>query len=137
MTSRDMDDEDAIRQAVSTWVAAIDRSDFATISSLISDDAVFLIRGRLVMRKADFAAAVAGQLGDGVRQIRASIEIQEVKVLGDWAFMWAELTVVLTPARGRKSTRAGHTLCILRKEGGKWLLARDANVLSPVPNNGN
>jgi uncharacterized protein (TIGR02246 family) len=137
MTGRDMDDEDAIRQAISRWMAAIDSSDFATISSLISDDAVFLITGRPVMAKADFAAAAAGRRGDAVREIRGSIEIREVKVLGDWAFVWAELTVVVTPARGRKFTRAGHTLSILRKEGGKWLLARDANMLSPVPNNGN
>jgi hypothetical protein len=27
-------------------------------------------------------------------------------------------------------TRAGHTLSILRKEGGKWLLTRDANMLA-------
>jgi hypothetical protein len=29
--------------------------------------------------------------------------------------------------------RRGHTLTILRNENGKWLLARDANLLAPVP----
>jgi hypothetical protein len=29
-------------------------------------------------------------------------------------------------------TRSGHTLSILRKQEGKWLLARDANMLAPV-----
>jgi len=33
-------------------------------------------------------------------------------------------------------TRAGHTLSILRKENGRWLLARDANLLSPVSKSG-
>jgi hypothetical protein len=28
--------------------------------------------------------------------------------------------------------RAGHTLSILNKQNGKWVLARDANMLSPV-----
>ena len=28
--------------------------------------------------------------------------------------------------------RAGHTLTVFRKTDGKWLLARDANLLSPV-----
>jgi len=29
--------------------------------------------------------------------------------------------------------RAGHTLTILHKEKGKWVIARDANLLAPVP----
>jgi hypothetical protein len=30
-------------------------------------------------------------------------------------------------------TRAGHTLSILKKESGRWVLVRDANMLAPVP----
>jgi uncharacterized protein (TIGR02246 family) len=57
-------------------------------------------------------------------------EIQEIKVLGDWAFMWTKLTVVVTPPGGAQPmTRAGHTLSILKKQNGKWVLARDANML--------
>ena len=33
-------------------------------------------------------------------------------------------------------TRAGHTLSILKKQNGKWVLARDANMLSPVSTQG-
>jgi hypothetical protein len=29
-------------------------------------------------------------------------------------------------------TRAGHTLSILKKERGRWVLARDANMLTNV-----
>jgi hypothetical protein len=29
--------------------------------------------------------------------------------------------------------RSGHTLTVLRKEQGRWLLARDANLLAPAP----
>jgi hypothetical protein len=32
--------------------------------------------------------------------------------------------------------RAGHTLSILRKRDGRWVLARDANLLAPVPGAG-
>ena len=53
--------------------------------------------------------------------------------MGDWAFMWTKLKVVVTPPDGAPSmTRAGHTLSILKKQGGKWVLARDANMLAPV-----
>jgi hypothetical protein len=47
--------------------------------------------------------------------------------------MWTKLRVVVTPPGGGRSiTRAGHTLTILKKHNGKWVLARDANMLSPV-----
>jgi ketosteroid isomerase-like protein len=54
-------------------------------------------------------------------------------VAGDWAFMWTELSVVVTPPDGGQPIeRAGHTLTILKKVDGKWFLARDANLLAPV-----
>ena len=41
-------------------------------------------------------------------------------------------TFVATPANGSPAiTRDGHTLNILRREHGRWLLARDANLLGP------
>jgi len=47
--------------------------------------------------------------------------------------MWTKLTVVVTPTGGGPSmTRSGHTLSVLKKRQGKWVLARDANMLTPV-----
>lgn len=132
MTGHNAGDEDAIREFVATWMNATNTGDVDTILSLISEDAVFLVTGRRVMSKADFAAAARTVFG-GPR-IEGSGEIQEIKVLGDWALLRAELTLVVTPAGGRKFTRAGHILSILQKQDGRWLLARDANMLSPVPN---
>jgi len=104
------------------------------VLSLIADDAVFLVPGQPVTRKADFAAAARAHSGQDVPRFDGSSEIQEIKVLGHWAFMWTKLTVVVTPPGGGQSvTRAGHTLSILEKQSGKWLLARDANMLAPVP----
>ena len=38
----------------------------------------------------------------------------------------------MTPPGGKPMRRAGYTLTILRKEAdGRWLLARDANLLTP------
>jgi len=105
-----------------------------TVLSLISDDAVFLIAGQPIMRKSDFAAAATAQQAEDAPRFDGTSEIQEIKVLGDWAFMWSKLTVVATSPGGEPVTRAGHTLSILRKENGKWRLARDANMLAPVPN---
>lgn len=126
-------DEEEIRQLVSTWMEASKAGDVKTVLSLMADDVVFLAPGRPVMRKADFAAAASAQSGQAAPRIDGTSEIQEIQVLGEWAFMWTKLTVVVTPADGSPAvTRAGHTLSILKKEDGKWVLARDANLLAPV-----
>ena len=65
--------------------------------------------------------------------VEGESDIREIRILGDWAFMWTHLTVKVTPSDGGESmVRSGNTLTILRKEGGEWLLARDANLLAPV-----
>ncbi|MBN1238958.1 MAG: SgcJ/EcaC family oxidoreductase [Gammaproteobacteria bacterium] len=127
-------DEQEIRQLVSTWMSATKAGDVDTILSLMTEDAVFLVPGQAIMRKSDFAAAARAQAGAEAPQFDGSSEIEEIRVLGDWAFMWTRLSVTVTPAGGGKPmTRAGHTLSILRKENGRWRLARDANLLAPVP----
>ncbi len=128
-------DEQEIRQLVFTWMTASKAGDIETVLSLMADDVVFLVPSQPVMSKADFAAAARAQSGQEAQQFDGSSEIQEIRVLGDWAFMWTKLTVVVTPPDGAQSvTRAGHTLSILTKQSGKWLLARDANMLAPVSN---
>jgi len=128
------DDEQEIRQLVSTWMAATKAGDVETVLSLMADDAVFLVPGQPVMRKDDFAAKARAQAGPDGTRFDGSSEIQEIRILGDWAFMWSRLTVVATPPGGAQPmTRAGHTLTLFRKQGGKWVLARDANMLAPVP----
>lgn len=136
MTGHDLTDEDQIRQLLATWMTATNAGDAETVLSLMSDDAVLLVAGRPVMSKADFAAAARAHSGEDAPKFHCTSDIEEIKVFGDWAFMWARLTVVVTPAHGRRFTRKGHTLSILKKLNGNWLLAREANMLSPVPNEG-
>ena len=126
-------DEQEIRQLVATWMAASKAGDVEKVLALMSDDVVFLVPGQPVMRKSDFAAAARAQAGAGAPQFDGSSEIQEIKVLGEWAFMWTKLTVVVTaPQRAGSMTRAGHPLSVLKKQDGRWVLARDANMLAPV-----
>lgn len=126
-------DEDQIRELVATWMSASRNGDVETVLNLLTEDAVFLIPGRAPMRKAEFATLSRAQTGAGTPQIDGHSEIQELQVLGDWAFMWTQLRVVVTPADGAPPIeRAGHTLSILQKVQGRWRLARDANLLAPV-----
>jgi len=126
-------DEQRIRDLVATWMAATKAGDVETVLSLMSDDVVFLVPGQALMHKADFAAAARAQAGPGGPTFDAASEIQEIKVLGDWAFLWSRLSVVVTLPNGAPPVRrAGHTLTLFSKQNGRWLLARDANLLAAV-----
>jgi uncharacterized protein (TIGR02246 family) len=124
-------DEQAIRQLVTTWLDASKAGDTEKVLSLMADDVVFLVGGQPPMRgKAAFAAS---QSALKAAKIDATSEIQEIKVMGDWAYMWTKLSVVVTPPNGAAPTkRAGNTLSILRRQAGNWLIARDANMLAVV-----
>ncbi len=126
-------DEAQIRELVATWMAATRAGDVDTVLALTADDVVFLVPGRPPMHKSEFAAALKAQAGHQAPTFDGRSEIQEIKVLGGWAFMWTKLSVIATPPDGSPPIeRAGHTLTVLKKEQGKWVLARDANLLAPV-----
>jgi len=124
-------DEQAIREVVSTWLRASKAGDNKTVLSLMTDDVVFLVPGHPPMRgKAAFASS---QTAMEQFDFNATSEVQEVTVLGDWAYIWTQLSVVMTPKGGGEAVkRSGPTLSIFRKESGRWLLSRDANMLSKV-----
>jgi len=124
------DDERAIRDLVATWMAASQAGDVATVLGLIADDVVFMVPGRKPFGKDAFAAA--SQSMKNVR-FEGSYDIREIKVLGDWAYLRNHLTVSVTPPGGEPMRHAGDTLSILRRQSdGKWVLARDANLVMKV-----
>ena len=126
-------DEQQIRRLVSMWHAASRDGDVDTVLGLMTDDAVFLVPGRPPFGKAEFAALSRVPAGTTPPRIDGTTEIQEIQVSGDWASMWTRLSVVVTPPDGGRSIeRAGHTLTVLKRVEGRWLLARDANLLVPV-----
>jgi uncharacterized protein (TIGR02246 family) len=127
-------DEQEIRELVITWMEATKRGDLPKVLSLMAEDVVFLVPGQTPMigRAAFEAASKAHAADGGGPTFDGTSVIEEIKVLGDWAYMWTRLRVVTTFPDGRPPmARAGHTMSILRKENGKWVLARDANMLAP------
>jgi uncharacterized protein (TIGR02246 family) len=129
--TEDIADETAIRALIATWHRATEAGDVATVSRLIAADAVFLAPERPALRG---RAAFGRALGDILKThaIRSSGEIREVKVSGDLAYCWADLTITITPLDGTSAqARRGPSLSILRKESdGVWVLLRDANMLA-------
>src|SRR6185503_1609689 len=109
-------DEQAIRDMVSKWLEASRAHDTETVLNLMTDDVIFLGCGRPPMRgKSDFATSQAAL---AKASIEARGEIQEVKVFGEWAYIWTNLTVVITPEGGGPMKRSGNTLSVLKKENG-------------------
>ena len=128
-----LSDENQIRALVQTWQSATKMGDVDAVLSLMTDDVVFLVPGRPPMHKAEFAALSQVPQGSPRPQFESTSEIQEVQVSGDMAFIWTKLSVTVTPpGAGAPVERAGHTLTVFRRVNGRWLLARDANLLSPV-----
>ncbi|MEO6004852.1 MAG: SgcJ/EcaC family oxidoreductase [Opitutus sp.] len=128
-----MNDEEEIRKLVATWMAATRAGDTETVLSLMADDVLFLVPGQPPMTKTGFAAALGGMPKSETPTFEGHSEIQEIEVCGDRAFMWTTLSVVVRPPGGAPPRkRAGHTLSVLKKEGGRWRLFRDANLLAPV-----
>ncbi|HWB00941.1 MAG TPA: SgcJ/EcaC family oxidoreductase [Pirellulales bacterium] len=126
-------DEQQIRQLVGTWIAATKAGAIDTVLDLMTDDVVFLRPGHEPMiGKSSFAAAAKPQPGAPPPEIEDQSEIREIEVHGDVAFLWTRLSITIKPPGGAPIRRAGHTLTVLKKQNGKWLLARDANLLAPV-----
>ncbi|MEO8062473.1 MAG: SgcJ/EcaC family oxidoreductase [Pseudomonadota bacterium] len=126
-------DEQQIRNLVATWMSATRAGDTVKVLTLMTDDVVFLVAGQPPSGKEKFAETMSGPPGAAKPQVDGRSEIQEIQVSGDLAFLWSRLTVEVTPPNGAKPMkRAGHTLTVFRKSGDKWLLARDANLLTPV-----
>ena len=125
-------EEQQIRDLVATWHAATKAGDVDSVLGLMTDDVVFLVPGRAPMRKQEFAALSRVPAGGTPPKIESGSEIQEIQISGDLAFMWTKLSVAVTPPGGETMQRPGHTLTVLRRVNGRWLLARDANMLTAV-----
>jgi len=128
MASTMTDDERAIRELVNVWLAASKAGDLQTILSLMTNDVIFMVPGRRPFGKEAFAAASQEMQNVSMEGIS---DIQEIQVLGDWAYLRNYIEMVVTPPNGAPLRRSGYTLTILRKESdGRWRLARDANLLT-------
>ena len=125
------DDERAIRNLVDTWMAASRSGDLPAVLRLMADDVIFMVPGREPFGKDAFAA---GSTAMKDVHIDGRSEIEEIQVLGGWAFLRNHIDLTMTREGAPPVRRSGYTLTILRKEpDGRWLLVRDANLLAPHP----
>ncbi len=121
------EDERAIRWVVETWMSASKAGDTDTVLSLMAEDVAFLTPGRAPFGKAEFAAQSAAMKN---LRFEGGVEILELQLCGDWAWTRNRIAITVTPPGGQPVNRSGYTLTIFRKMDGRWLLARDANLMA-------
>ena len=123
------DDEQAIRESVETWLEASKKRDLSTLLDLLAEDVLFIVPGKEPFGKEEFAAANQQQMKDV--EMDAKIDIKEVEVAGDWAWMRSFLNLTLT-REGKAARHSGHILTVWQKNSaGRWVIKRDANFVKP------
>lgn len=125
-------DEQAIRDLVQTWIQASTTGDLDRVLTLMSDDVIFHTMGREPFGKEAFAAA--SRAAQGKVQASGTADVREVQVSGNLAYSRVHLCMILRTPEGKEIKRlAGYALSVLRKQGGRWVIVRDANFVAPVP----
>jgi uncharacterized protein (TIGR02246 family) len=129
-------DEQQIRNLMAEWSRRTADGDVEGVLALMTDDAVFLTPGNPPMTKAGFEAGFRSFAGKV--EIEATQDVKDLQVSGDLAYAWSHLSVVMTNTEtGGRTERVGHVLTVFRKSpAGKWLLARDANLLGTAKTGG-
>lgn len=130
MVNTHSSDEAAIRQLIATWLDATRAGDVDTVLSLMTEDVVFLAPGQPPMHGRDaFAHGLRAILL--THRIVSDSVVEDIEVSGDLAYCRTRLSVRVEPlSGGEPMKRGGHALTVFRRSGGKWQLARDANMLS-------
>jgi uncharacterized protein (TIGR02246 family) len=126
------DDEQAIRDLFARWLRATAADDVKGILPLMAEDVVFLRPGHPPMRGRDeFAASFNEAIGK--MRIESDWKAEEIRVTGDVAWCWSNLTITVAPRSGGASVRrSGSVLSILRRKSDRsWEVVRDANMLMP------
>lgn len=127
-------DEQAIRDLFTSWRNAAAAGDLQRLLGLMADDVVFLRPGQAPMQGKQ---AFAGEFEAGLQRyhIEAHGEIKDLRIGADLAYCWNHLSVMITPLReGVSMYLRGNTLTVLQRQAdGRWLVLRDANMLSPEP----
>ncbi|HUQ27164.1 MAG TPA: SgcJ/EcaC family oxidoreductase [Usitatibacter sp.] len=126
-------EEGAIRELLATWKRATREGNVQALLDMLTDDVVFLTPGNAPFGKKQFEA---GFLQVSVQsRIDVEQQVEELRCVGDFAYALSFLRVTVTPKVGGNGVNTeGHVLSVFRKEGGRWKIARDANLMPQAGN---
>ena len=117
-------EQEQIRLAVARAVEALNAGDVEAMVAMHTSDAVVLKPHARPERGLEAIGASLAELVERF-EIRESRTMEEVTIAGDWAIVWGEYEVRLTPRQGGEGMgERGKYLDVLRKEDGEWKFAR-------------
>lgn len=124
-------DEQAIRDFFPKWQQASSAGDNEALRGMMAEDIVFLTVGNPPMKGRDTFFALAGSAPKPFK-LDFEQKINEISMMGDWAYSWTHLVVTAIPKEGAQTIRrSGDIFTLFRKEAdGRWVIARDANMLT-------
>jgi uncharacterized protein (TIGR02246 family) len=124
-------DEQAIRDVIAEWSEATLAHDLSRILPLMADDVVFLIPGGELRGREGFSKQF--ETGSASMKVQPTMDIQEIKVFGDYAYVWNRISVLLYPETGGAPKKLGGDALSIFKKGanGKWVIVRDSNTVVP------
>lgn len=125
------EDEKAIRAVIADWAEATLAHDLNRILPLMAEDVVFLIPGGELRGREGFTKAF--ETGSSSMKVQPTMDVQEIKIFGDYAYVWNRISVLLYPETGGSpKTLGGDALSIFHKNAdGKWVIIRDSNTVVP------
>jgi uncharacterized protein (TIGR02246 family) len=124
--------EQAIREAHSAWINAVNAGDLTCLLTLMADDVVFLGPGQAPFSREEFSANFSAAHQQA--RVCCISELEEIVIVGEVAYTRSRDALDLTPRAGGETTQlAGYRMTVYRQQpGGRWLLARDAHTVSEV-----
>jgi uncharacterized protein (TIGR02246 family) len=130
--SGDEADRNAILALVDRWRLATKAKDIHAILELVADDVVFLPSSLPPIKGKDEVEKMYHAFFLQYREIKQEAVIEEVRVAGDWAFLWGTDELRLIPESGEAEIHMrGKGLSILQRQfDGSWRFWRGINNMT-------
>ena len=126
-------DKQAIQDLTQQWLSAMRNKDIASLTNMVTEDAVFLPPGFPPIRGKEAVEAMYRHFFPQFISVEQSAEVEEVEVVGDWAFTWgSESLLLVSQADAAPIRMQGKGMSILRRQpDGSWKFARGINNSLP------
>lgn len=110
--------------------------DYATLRSIMSDDAVVMPPDGRWLRGRDELDASFGRMKDGMSEVEVleyTLDFEEVKILGEYAFEWGTIRGSMrAKPDGDIEHQTYKVMRILKKQQGEWKVHRTIWNASPA-----
>ena len=124
-------DRAAINAIGDLWMEAYQAGDHDRIVDLYTEDAWIMARGRPKLEGREAIGRSFGGLAAG-RQVDIDILVEEIQVIGDYAWLVSEFTVNYEAEDGTVEQSLGRSLLIYQRGAdGKWRIHRDMDTPAP------